>query len=625
MLPHKKKSFCGKSFKHSIKLKNPFQKEFNSFEIFSHHSFLKFFNNKKIQKVPQIELFEVLKWKKSIFASPQKKVFLWKRSFNPFFPQFSTSIFFSFPQWSVYIAILRFKMVQFIIRFLDCCSGWFSSLITKSKIEKNTKLVANYLIGVSDISKGFDYFDCNTAFCPGCVKYSNYCGGSYVDFLKWMSWLAQVSPTFETTIKVDTNSPQIDHKKKKYFNLSEQTKKEVTFFSSVCWKVSSGIGESSTYPQFWIWEEVLEEGSFWYLDPGKLQNLQSNKTFPPLLRPLIFNKKKPLVGQVETLCSQGKQGYSCLLQLCLPFPNQGDLFVRSNSCGEPWDPSTSLTLCPLLLLKDYLLVLSKKELLDSLLNEVFVFIRENDFPATNQAILEKLNPSKPLNPRDVFELVHSRLLIKEKIQLDRVDSLFPSSDYLFVKALNTDCHLPWQKSTNQKASKEFQQGKEMPKRKRKEKSAWETSPLPSMIPKRPQTAHPQNNKKQTPKPSLCPTWHNHLEDYIFDSLPNEKKQKKANMNKETDHSLPATSSPWGFPLPQSPELQQSPSPTETDQSLQPEKPVSSQLILHSPSTKMKQSQLNTNPLTFEPMISNIPTLDHIQQFHSNSTSSDPID
>ena len=56
-----KKSFCGKSFKPSIKLKNPFQREFNSFEIFSHHSFLKFFNNKKIQKVPQIELFEVLK------------------------------------------------------------------------------------------------------------------------------------------------------------------------------------------------------------------------------------------------------------------------------------------------------------------------------------------------------------------------------------------------------------------------------------------------------------------------------------------------------------------------------------------------------------------------------------
>ena len=31
------------------------------FEMFSHHSFLKFFNNKKIQKVPQIKLFEVLK------------------------------------------------------------------------------------------------------------------------------------------------------------------------------------------------------------------------------------------------------------------------------------------------------------------------------------------------------------------------------------------------------------------------------------------------------------------------------------------------------------------------------------------------------------------------------------
>ena len=172
-----------------------------------------------------------------------------------------------------------------------------------------------------------------------------------------------------------------------------------------------------------------------------------------------------------------------MLQLCLPFPNQGDLFIGSNSCGEPWDPSTSLTLCPLLLLKDYLLVLSKKELLNSLLNEVFVFIRENDFPATSQVILEKLNPSKPLNPRDVFELIHSTPLIKEKIQLNRVDSLFPSSDYLFIKASNTDRHLPWQKSTNQKASKEFQQGKEMPKRKRKEKSVRETSPLPLMIPK----------------------------------------------------------------------------------------------------------------------------------------------
>ena len=181
--------------------------------------------------------------------------------------------------------------------FLDCCSGWLPSLITKSKIEKNTKLVANYLVGVSDVSKGFDYFDCNTAFCPGYVGYSNYCGGSYVDFLKRTSWLARVSPAFKTTIKVDTNSPQIDHEKKKYFNLSEQTKKEVTFFSSVCWKVSSGIGESSTYhPQFWIWEEVLEEGSFWYLDHRKLQNLQSNKTFPPLLRPLIFDEKKPLVS-----------------------------------------------------------------------------------------------------------------------------------------------------------------------------------------------------------------------------------------------------------------------------------------------------------------------------------------
>ena len=201
------------------------------------------------------------------------------------------------------------------------------------------------------------------------------------------------------------------------------------------------------------------------------------------MRPLIFDEKKPLVGQVETFCSQGKQGYSCLLQLYLPFPNQGDLFIGSNSCSEPWDPSTSLTLHPLLLLKDYLLVLSKKEFLDSLLNEVFIFIQEDDFPATSQVILEKLNPSKPLNPRNVFELVHSMLLIKEKIQLNRVDSLFPSFDYLFIKTLNTDHHLPWQKSTNQKASKKFQQGKKMPKHKRKEKSAQETSPLPSMIPK----------------------------------------------------------------------------------------------------------------------------------------------
>ena len=236
------------------------------------------------------------------------------------------------------------------------------------------------------------------------------------------------------------------------------------------------------------------------MNPGKLQNLQSNKTFLPLLRPFIFDKKKPLVGQVETLCSQGKWGYSCLLQLCLPFPNQGNLFVGSNSCSESWDPSTSLTLCPLLLLKDYLLVLSKKEFLDSLLNEVFIFIWKNDFPATSQVILEKLNPSKPLNPRNVFELIHSMLLIKEKIQLNRVDFLFPSSDYFFIKALNTDHHLLWQKSTNQKALKEFQQGKEMPKHKRKEKSAQETSPLPLMIPKWPQTAHLQiiRNKLQNP-------------------------------------------------------------------------------------------------------------------------------
>ena len=153
--------------------------------------------------------------------------------------------------------------VEFWMRFLDCCSGWLSSLITKLKIEKNTKLITNYLIGVSDISKGFDYCDCNTAFCLGYIRYSNYCGSSYVDFLKWISQLAWVSPAFETTIKVDTNSPQIDHEKKKYFNLSEQTKKEITFFSSVCWKVSSGIGKSSTYyPQFWIWKEIFEKGSF---------------------------------------------------------------------------------------------------------------------------------------------------------------------------------------------------------------------------------------------------------------------------------------------------------------------------------------------------------------------------
>ena len=107
------------------------------------------------------------------------------------------------------------------MKFLDYCSGWLSSLIAKLKIKKNTKLVTNYLIEVSDISKGFDYCDCNIAFCPGYIEYSNYYGGSYVDFLKWTSQLARVSPAFETTIKVDTNSPQIDHKKKKYFNLSE--------------------------------------------------------------------------------------------------------------------------------------------------------------------------------------------------------------------------------------------------------------------------------------------------------------------------------------------------------------------------------------------------------------------
>ena len=95
---------------------------------------------------------------------------------------------------------------------------------------KNIKLIVNYFIEISNISKGFDYFDYNTAFCSGYIKYSNYCGSSYVDFLKQTLWLAWVSPTFKTTIKVNTNSPQIDYKKKKYFNLSEQTKKEITFF-----------------------------------------------------------------------------------------------------------------------------------------------------------------------------------------------------------------------------------------------------------------------------------------------------------------------------------------------------------------------------------------------------------
>ena len=85
-----------------------------------------------------------------------------------------------------------------------------------------------------------------------------------------------------------------------------------------------------------------------------------------------------------------------------------------------------------------------------------------------------------------------------------------------------------------------------------------------MIPKWPQIVHPQNNKKQTPKPSLCPTQHNHSEDYIFDSLSKEKKWKKANTNKETNHTLPATSSSQGFPLLQSPKLQQSLSSTETN-------------------------------------------------------------
>ena len=88
--------------------------------------------------------------------------------------------------------------VEFQMEFLDCCSGWLFSLITKSKSEKNIKLI-NYFIGISDISKRFDYYDCNAAFCLSYIEYSNYCGGSYVDFLKQMSWLVQVSPAFKTS------------------------------------------------------------------------------------------------------------------------------------------------------------------------------------------------------------------------------------------------------------------------------------------------------------------------------------------------------------------------------------------------------------------------------------------
>ena len=68
----------------------------------------------------------------------------------------------------------------------------------------------------------------------------------------------------------------------------------------------------------------------------------------------------------------------------------------------------------------------------------------------------------------------------------------------------------------------------MPEHKRKEKLVQETSSLPLIISKQPQTTHPQNNKKQTPKPLLHPTQHNHSEDYLFNFLPNEKNKKKAN-------------------------------------------------------------------------------------------------
>ena len=141
--------------------------------------------------------------------------------------------------------------------FLDCCSGWLSSLITKSKIKKNTKLIANYLIEVSDVSKRFNYCDCNTAFCSGYIEYSNYCSGSYVDFLKQTSQLAQVSPTFKTAIKVNTNSPQIDHKKKNISTLVNKQKRRLLFFHQFAGKsaqelvslqlttLSSGFGKRS--------------------------------------------------------------------------------------------------------------------------------------------------------------------------------------------------------------------------------------------------------------------------------------------------------------------------------------------------------------------------------------------
>ena len=112
---------------------------------------------------------------------------------------FSFPLLFSF-SFHNEVFILQFwdsKQFSSLLRFLDCCSGWLLSLITKSKIEKNTKLIANYLIEVFDISKEFNYFDCNTAFCPGYIGYSNYCGGSYMDFLKQTSWLAWVFPTLK--------------------------------------------------------------------------------------------------------------------------------------------------------------------------------------------------------------------------------------------------------------------------------------------------------------------------------------------------------------------------------------------------------------------------------------------
>ena len=128
--------------------------------------------------------------------------FLIKKSFS----SFSFSLLFSFPFHNE-LQFWDSKQFSSLLEFLDCCSSWLFSLITKSKIEKNTKLIINYFIRVSDIFKRFDYYNCNTAFYSSYIKYSNYCGGSYVDFLKQTLQLAQVSPAFKTTIKVDTNSP----------------------------------------------------------------------------------------------------------------------------------------------------------------------------------------------------------------------------------------------------------------------------------------------------------------------------------------------------------------------------------------------------------------------------------